>query len=584
MKVKNRLAFILFPVSLLLAAAQGIGIYILLKDSAGQELLANGIADLALGLAVSSFLSICIVLFVVWVGLERMVSRKVASLQSNISKMGEGKFADLDLDGMDGKGSDEMAVLQNALVSMRKSLEINHKSMQKLAFYDRLTGLPNRATLQQELKMLISDAKRKKSKFAVIYMDLDEFKSINDTLGHDVGDQLLKAVSERIRKLLRGSDFVARERKETGKTESGMLARLAGDEFTLLVHDVTNQSSVIHVANRILASISKPFDLEQHEIQVGASLGIALFPDDGEDPDSLIKKADYAMFEAKKHNKNGFEFYTKEMNAVAFQRMAMEKKIRKALDSQEFFLLFHPRIKLANKTIAGFEALIRWENPELGTVMPNQFIPLAEETLLICEIGYWVFDHVCQYIKHWGENGYPDVRVSINISTLQIYRGDTYNMLKTLLAVYGIKGGQLEIEVNEAGLLKDEKAAITLLEKLKELGITIALDEFGTENTSIRILQDFPIDVLKIDRSLVTKGESDAASKQLLKSFVEIANNLNLETVASGIENVKQVNYARSIKCDYVQGYYYAEPLHGDDATEFMTTWEIRQARGEVPD
>ncbi|OUS24780.1 hypothetical protein A9Q99_23590 [Gammaproteobacteria bacterium 45_16_T64] len=526
----------------------------------------DNIVEFSLFSSVATFCVVLITLLVVRINVNRLFLKKMTEVKDFVQDMAENSSE------LEQQDLDEIGVIYHSLENMKQNLDITHKSMQKLAYFDKLTGLPNRASLQQELVASLSSAKRKNESFAVIFIDLDNFKEVNDTLGHKVGDLLLIEASKRIKKQLRGSDYIVRE--QLGELESGesILARLAGDEFTVLVNGIEGPNGASKVAQRILDGLSNPFVFDQREVQLGASLGIAIYPQDGQEAEELLKHADMAMFEAKNGGKNSFEFFTKEMSALAFQRLTMESSIRKALDHQEFILHFHPRVSLEDEGIVGFEALIRWNSPELGFVVPSQFIPIAEESMLICEIGYWVIDNACQHIKYWKENGYPDIRISINLSSMQIYRGDTYNMLKTLITLHDIEGKNIEIEVTESHILEDEDRSIEFLNKLRTLGVTIALDDFGTGYSSLKYLQKLPIDVLKIDRSFIIDMETNDSTKQVLKSIFEIANNLHIITVASGIENRKQLDMVKEFKCNFVQGYYFSKPLPESEAFTYLTT------------
>ncbi len=562
------------PISIGCAIAQGAGTFWYYTSEKTNSTLSNATPletaiDFALFSSLTTFCAILFALLIVRIYVNRLFLQRMDKVKDIMQEIGENEGSAEDIIIQE---SDEIGEIYHSLEAMKRKLEISHKSMKRLAYFDKLTGLPNRASLQQELSASLSAAKRKNENFAVIFLDLDNFKEVNDSLGHKVGDLLLIEVSNRIKKQLRGSDYIIRE--ELGELDTGksLLARLAGDEFTLLINEIDGPNAASKVAQRILDGLSHPFILDQNEIHMGASMGIAIYPQDGVDADELLKNADLAMFEAKNGGKNNVEFFTKAMSAIVFQRLSMESNIRKALDKQEFVLYFHPRITLNNETIAGFEALIRWNSPDLGFVLPNQFIPIAEDSMLICEIGYWVIDNTCQHIKYWKENGYPDIRVSINISSMQIYRGDTYNMLKTLMSLYNIEGKNLEIEVTESHILDNEGISIDFLNKLRSLGITVALDDFGTSYSSLRYLQKLPIDVLKIDRSFIVDMEENKSTMQLLKSIFDIANSLDIITVASGVENAKQINIIKDFQCDFVQGYYYSQPLPAEEAFTYLSS------------
>ncbi len=574
MKLQDKLLLSVMPISIGCAIAQGAGAfwyYTSIKTNSTLSTAAplETAIDFALFSSLTTFCAIFLALLIVRIYINRLFLQRMDKVKDIMQEIGENGGGTEDITTQE---SDEIGEIYHSLETMKRKLEISHKSMKRLAYFDKLTGLPNRASLQQELSASLSAAKRKNEHFAVIFLDLDNFKEVNDSLGHKVGDLLLIEVSNRIKKQLRGSDYIVRE--ELGELDTGksLLARLAGDEFTLLINEIDGPNAASKVAQRILDGLAHPFILDQNEISVGASMGIAIYPQDGVEADELLKNADLAMFEAKNNGKNNFEFFTKAMSAIAFQRLSMENSIRKALDKQEFVLYFHPRIALDNESIAGFEALIRWNSPDLGLVLPSQFIPIAEESILICEIGYWVIDNACQHIKYWKENGYPDIKVSINLSSMQIYKGDTYNMLKTIMSLYNIEGRHLEIEVTESHILDNEDISIGFLNKLRSLGITVALDDFGTGYSSLRYLQKLPIDVLKIDRGFIADMEENQSTLQLLKSIFDIANSLGIVTVASGVENYKQINVIKDLQCDFVQGYYYSQPLPAEEAFTYLSS------------
>ncbi|MFT7129697.1 MAG: putative signal transduction protein with EAL and GGDEF domain [Gammaproteobacteria bacterium] len=581
MKLLKKLISTVFPFTVIVVIVQAICIFLYLSAIDGVEVAPNEslsepvIFEIVLVGLIFSLLAIGLLAFVLVQSFNKYFDKSFVFINAYIKSIGDGhappKFLGV-------APIEEVVDVVASLEEMRKTVNIYQKSMEKLAYYDKLTGLPNREFLQQELKMMISSAKRRKTHFAVMYLDLDEFKIINDSLGHGVGDLVLAEVSKRLQELLRGSDVINCKKQsdsdESVESTKGVVARLAGDEFTLLLGDIEDPSDVSIIAERILVRMSDSFVLQQHDITVSASVGIAIYPQDGDDEVSLLRHADYAMLESKKQGKNLFTYYTDEMNVVASRRMKMEKNIREALQNKEFILHFHPRIEPHSRKVVGLEALIRWHHPELGFIVPDQFIPLAEETILICEIGNWVFESVCLQIRHLIDNGYPDVRVSINLSTMQIHRGDTLNILKTYMKLYDISGKNLELEVTEAGMLKDEKVAVDLLNQFRELDISIALDEFGTGYSSISFLQKLPIDVLKIDRCFISDSKENDSDRQLFESVVGIAKNLNLVTVANGVEDEQQLAFIKEVKCDYVQGYCYSEPIPSGDILQFMQFWK----------
>jgi diguanylate cyclase (GGDEF)-like protein len=576
--LKNKVTYQLLPVIFIIALIHIVALYLYLVPNTEQQasitIQTDQVFLLVLCSSISIFLLSVIALVIFRSSIDKYFNKTIDYITEFIVDFGEHSKIDSDKRKSE---IDEIESVTECLNFMRSRVNIHQKTMEKLAYYDSLTGLPNKQYLKQELKRMLAGARRRKSHLAVLSLDLNEFKTINDSMGFDCGDLLLTEASKRMSRHLRDNDFI--DRNEVNETniniegDNNLLARFTGAKFTLLLNDIDDPSSVSIVASRILEGMSIPFKLNKHEVEVTTSIGISIYPQDGRDVDGLLKAASYAMSEAKKVDEDSYQYYTDEMNAAASKRLKLEQDLRDALDNNELRLHLHPRIKLENMKVCGFEALVRWQNPELGLVMPGEFLPLAEETILICEIGNWVFDKVCQQIKLCLEEGIEDIKVSVNLSKMQIYRGDTYNLLKTYMDLYGVSGKHLEIEVTESGVFDDEKVAMKLLEELRSLGISISLDDFGSGYSSLRFLQNAPIDTIKIDRRFVSENSHKTSGQQLLTSVMEIAKNLNFSTVASGIEVKEQIDFFKSIKCDYVQGYYYSEPIPSDDMVDFLVQW-----------
>jgi predicted signal transduction protein with EAL and GGDEF domain len=516
--------------------------------------------------------------------MKRLFLEPIYRLKDTMTRIGEG---DLTTDLNQTTNTDEFDTLYSSISKMRKSLNVSQQKVKQLAYYDELTGLPNRITLKRELQNTIAKSERKDEIFAVVFVDLDNFKDVNDSLGHDMGDRLLKQVSQRIQKNIRSDDYMVRKHidapSDTSKQGSqenfdNIIARLGGDEFTLVLRDIEKVSTISTIIHRIQESLTTPIKLGEHSTTVGASMGIAVYPQDGLTADELLKHADLAMYEAKKAGKNHFIFFNKEMNSVAIQRLALESNLRKALNKNEFMLYYQPRVHTDTGKIEGFEALIRWNSPELGLVPPDQFIPFAEESVLICEIGYWVLDTTCQQIRKWLDLGYENICISVNLSSTQIYRGDTINMIKTVMELYQIPGQNLEIEITESGLLKDEQVAIQFLHNLKALGLRIALDDFGTGYSSLSYLRTLPIDILKIDRSFIKDLKEGHITTDILETIIELADKLSLKTVAEGVETKLQLTILKEFNCSYIQGYYFSKPLPEADALDYLIQSERKHA------
>ena len=579
MKLKNKVTYQLLPIILIIAILHAVSLYFYLSATTSNQsnntFTTGQISIIILISSTSIFLLSIAALTIFRLSIDKYFNKTIDYITEFIVDFGENRTL---AQPKNLAEIEEMASISECLNFLQSRVNIHQKTMEKLAFYDTLTGLPNKQFLKQELKRMLASAKRRKNHLAVLSLDLNEFNAINDSMGFELGDLLLTEASKRMSRHLRDSDFIdrneVRDIDEEIKDDKQLLARFTGAKFTLLLNDFDDPSSVSVVASRIIEGLSTPFNLKKHEVEVTTSIGIAIYPQDGEDVHSLLNSANYAMSEAKKVDQDSYQYYTSEMNAKASDRLKLEQGIRDALDNDELRLHLHPRIKLENMSVCGFEALVRWQHPELGLVMPGQFLPIAEETILICEVGNWVFDKVCQQIKICIDQGYEDIKMSVNLSKMQIYRGDTYNLLKTYMNLYGISGKNLEIEVTESGVFKDEKVAMLLLEKLRSLGISISLDDYGTGYSSLNFLQNAPIDTIKIDRSFISENSQKASGQKLLTSVIEIAKSLKFSTVASGIEQQSQIDFFKSIACDYVQGYYYSKPVPSDEMINFLTQWD----------
>src|SRR5918992_3220638 len=428
-----------------------------------------------------------------------------------------------------------------------------------LAHYDSLTDLPNRTLFRDRLTQAIARANRNKQIVALIFIDLDRFKGINDTLGHGAGDHLLTGVATRLKNNLRQADT---------------LARLGGDEFTLIVEDLYHETEceniVITIAQKILESFSSPFRVEGRELFMTPSIGITLYPFDADDVDSLLKCADVAMYHAKALGRNNYQFYTAEMNAMAPEILKVEHNLRRALEREEFRLHYQPKVDLSTGEICGVEALLRWQRPDHGLVSPAEFIPLLEEAGLILPVGEWVLRAALTQIRTWQMGGVTPVPVAINFSARQFQQKDLETMIGRALDEFKIDPMLLELEITESSLMKNEKQAITTLLNLKSLGIHLSIDDFGTGYSSLSYLKRFPVDTLKIDRSFIKDITTDTDDALITCTIITMAHNLKLKAVAEGVESERQVVFLRSLNCDYGQGYYFSRPLPAQDCTELL--------------
>ena len=445
-----------------------------------------------------------------------------------------------------------------------KMYQINKKLKQMeerahfLAYRDSLTSLFNREAFKDRLNNTLAICLANNSSCAVLFLDLDNFKQINDTLGHSVGDLLLQAVAERLLRCVRATDYVA----QIGyNTRDDNIARLGGDEFTLLLSDIRCVEDVTLVAQRILETFKHPFKLDEHEVIVTTSIGISFFPQDGQDVESLLKAADMAMYRAKKLGKNSYHFYHESMGEAAQQRLALEEKLHRALERGEFFLVYQPQTNIINNHIVGVEALLRWDNEILGRISPEVFIPLAEENGLILPIGEWVLRTACAQIKTWQKSGVSIPRIAVNLSARQFLQPYLPNLIAQVLQETSLEAGSLELEITESLLMKDHKVTVEILRSLKEMGIHLAIDDFGTGYSSLSTLKRFPIDRLKIDRSFVANVTSDSNDAAITMAVIAMADRMGLEVTAEGVETADQLAFLKTEGCKEIQGFLFSKPL-----------------------
>ncbi len=423
------------------------------------------------------------------------------------------------------------------------------KSVQKLRYmasHDSLTKLPNRSLLVDRLNHALAATKRKKNQLAVVFFDLDRFKQINDNLGHDIGDQLLIQIAERLTSSIRDSDTVA---------------RLGGDEYMLIIEDITDPKSVSLVARSILVQFEDAFHVKGHEIRVTPSLGISLHPENGDTSEELIKNADIAMYAAKSKGRNNYQYYTPEMNQKARGRLTMENHLRVALERNELFLYYQPKVDSTRNQIIGAEALLRWRQPDIGFVSPVEFIPLAEETGLIVPIGEWVLEQACKDAKSWQQQGLPFCPVAVNISPLQFQSGDLPLQVNRVLQQADLPAHHLELELTESLVMDTPEKVILHLQVLKAIGVKLSIDDFGTGYSSLSYLHKFPIDTLKIDRSFISDIDIATQESAITSAIIAMAKNLNIDVIAEGVETLGQLDFLHSQGCNHIQGFLFSKPV-----------------------
>jgi len=464
------------------------------------------------------------------------------------------------------KPFDNLEVLQLAHALTRK-WELNREiqcRLHQLAFYDSLTGLPNRTLFIDRLTQTLAAACRYNRKVALLFIDLDNFKRINDTLGHSIGDDLLKAVAERLANCLRSSDTVARSRG------SEMAARVGGDEFTVILPELSRVEDAGVVAQRIAEQLGHPLNLGSHQVIVTPSIGIAVYPEDGDNKEALIKNADMAMYYSKRIGPNMFKYYQESMNATALKRMTIENHLRHAIERDEFTLNYQPQFDLASGQVSGMEALMRWNNWELGNVPPIEFIPIAEENGMILGIGEWVMRTACRQCKVWQDQGFPLQRIAVNVSIKQFTHTNFLKMISEVLAKTDLNPRFLEIEITESLLAQDTQEISDILHNLKAMNINIAIDDFGTGYSSLNRLKEMPIDCLKIDRTFVSGIHGGMKDQSIICAIIAMAEGMNLKVIAEGVETKGQLEFLRGKKCQEAQGFLFSRPLSTQQAEAFL--------------
>ncbi len=427
--------------------------------------------------------------------------------------------------------------------------------IQFFATHDGLTGLPNRLMFSQLLNHAIESAKHHKRRLAVFFIDLDRFKIINDTMGHDAGDILLQQVSQRFLQSVRAADVVG---------------RMGGDEFIILIEEVRELDKVAEIAHKVLANVMKPIVLLGEECRVTASLGISVYPKDGEDEQTLIKNADIAMYFAKEEGKNNYQFYSKNIKTLSIERLTLETNLRLALERNELSLHYQAKFDFRTNVISGVEALLRWQNPELGTVTPTQFIPVAEETGLIIPIGKWVLNTVCAQNVAWQKQGLPAVRMSMNLSPRQAADDNLLRDIRDTLKNTGMAPDLLELEISESMVMHNPSRMIAVLAEIKKLGVRLAIDDFGTSYSSLAQIKHFPFDTLKVDRSFIRNISENAEDMAIAKAIITMGKSLSLTVVAEGVETVEEMNFLKENSCDEMQGYYFSKPIAPEDFAHLL--------------
>ena len=435
----------------------------------------------------------------------------------------------------------------------KQAREIEHQ-----AYYDALTDLPNRFLALDRLNQLLNMAERNQQKTAVLFLDLDDFKKVNDTLGHECGDLLLIEAANRLKSIIRANDTIG---------------RLGGDEFILLIGSLDNNNDIQAIAENLLKQFLSPFTIESREIILTASIGIALYPDDGTETSELLRNADSAMYHAKKKGRNTFSFFTKKMNQDASRRLELEEQMHGALARNEFEVFYQPKINIYNGKLTGAEALLRWQNPVLGNISPVEFIPICEQTGLIIPVGQFVFEQAVRQTREWQQQYIEDFNIAINLSPRQFRDPELVDSIFRIIENSHLSADTLELEITEGVLLSGHNYINEALNRISNIGIKLAMDDFGTGYSSLSYLRRYPFNVLKIDRSFIKDIVTDPADRELINAAIAMAHGLNLKVVAEGVETSEQLKYLQALDCDIAQGYYYSQPVCADDFTQLIKSY-----------
>ena len=515
--------------------------------------------------------TVVLMVFVLLIAISFLMTQPLKQLMVAVREIGKGKI----MPKISLSSKDELGQLALSFQKMADNLEKSRLNIERLAYHDSLTGLPNRFQTHETLRHMISIARRNNSKMAVLFLDLDNFKRVNDTLGHQVGDQLLKEMANRLSSILRPEDSI---HLETQQTSSDILARLGGDEFVILLPKIDSSLDAAKVATRILDIMKIPFYFDDKEIYSTSSIGIALFPDDGTEVDNLIKCADAAMYQAKEQGRNNFQFYSASYNRAVSEHISLEGRLRRALENKELELYYQPIIQTKTGKVVGLETLLRWNDPLEGIILPDRFIPIAEESGIILPIGEWVLREAARQLSLWHAAQLTDASISVNVSAIQLQRQDLVSIIEQVLKDNGLKGCYLELEITETVMMEIKPEVIRVLNDLRKKGLTITLDDFGTGYSSLSVLQELPIGKIKIDKSFIQDMLVDPKDAAIISAILLIAKSLGLRSTAEGIETQEQADRLAKEGCDQLQGYLLCQPLPAAEITEFLKTRKITES------
>jgi len=527
-----------------------------------DELLVKSIS-LGRTVTVITFLAILLATAFLFGILKKLLIKPIQKLSLAAREIGRGNvLIPIDIDS-----SDEIGALATTFREMGENLHQHHEQVRYVAYHDSLTGLPNRLMFMDYLNRATTEARRDLQGLAVLFLDIDNFKRINDTLGHQSGDQLLEVFADRLSKHLRGTDIISHSSEGSA---SRVLARLAGDEFIILLPRARGGVEAQKVASRILKSLSKPFNIRSQELHVSISIGIAMYPDDGITAGELLKHADIAMYHAKKLGRNNFQFYSKKLNEESAKKLKIENRLRHALENNTLELHYQPQVNLVTGQISGVEALLRWEDPELGKVSPAVFVPIAEEYGLIVDISEWVINEACRQAQRWITAFNMPVTMSINISAVHFNGHNLESMIATALKSSGLNPRYLELELTETSILQDLNQATETLEGFKRMGLQLALDDFGTGYSSLSYLMKLPFDKLKIDQSFIFNLKKETKGTAIVAAIISMSHSLGMKVIAEGVEQEEHMQMLLQMRCDQVQGFYISRPMPAAKFEDFI--------------
>jgi len=521
--------------------------------------------ELAINILIITLLSIIITIIALVTLLRISIIQPLHKLASASKNISNGKLdTHIDL-----HTCDELDDISYGFNGMVESLSDNDEKIRYIAYHDSLTRLPNRRMFHYLLANTIASTDRHKDKMALFFLDIDNFKTINDSLGHDIGDKLLIQFSRRVAACLREEDSLGQPDNEAS-LDSDLIARLGGDEFTIVLPHLSLPADAAIIAQRIINSLQKDFTIAEHHFRITTSIGIAIYPSNGETLEELIKHADIAMYHAKAQGKNNFQFYAEDLNEAIADRIERENDLRQAIELYQLEVYLQPQISLPDQNIYGLEALVRWNHPEKGMIPPANFIPLAEETGMIIELGEWVLTESCRIAKQWLDQGLLNFRISVNISSIQFERRDVHKLIQQSLKSFDLPAKHLTIELTESAIMSHQEENLKSLAAIKKLGVKVSLDDFGTGYSSLSYLRSFPVDTLKIDRQFIIEAEKESEVRSIISAIIQMAHALHLDVVAEGVEDELQLEFLTSIQCDVIQGYYFSKPLPENQALDFI--------------